>query len=190
MHFIRVIAGIYPKKDRYGNWNGPFRNMKNFYINDIFNVANDGTGADKNGEFNEVKLEWMDYSKNERSVIEHLKGIFKAYNIPDIETALKKVKIKKVDSGKPYYDVKLYFIPNKDLTFNVKTDYTLEDGTTVNYSDSIIEQHKIMELQHYKRYLTEKDFMDFIEKNNLVDFYNKHKEEIDTEGVLKLKRED
>ena len=44
MHFIRVIAGIYPKKDRYGNWNGPFRNMKNFYINDIFNVENDGTG--------------------------------------------------------------------------------------------------------------------------------------------------
>ena len=114
-------------------------------------------------------MSWLDYSKNEARVRQHLRQVFELLSIPDIETALQKVKIEKDEY---FYKVNLYFVPNGDLEIDP------DRFSGVKQEESIL-----MQLEHLRYYLTDSDFMNFIETHNLTDFYNEHKERIDRKGV-------
>lgn len=171
MHFIRVIASRYytTKKDRYGHWYGPFNNMKDFVINGYTDLNNEDPRNPDTHEYDEVEMSWLDYSKNEARVRQHLRQVFELLSIPDIETALQKVKIEKDEY---FYKVDLYFVPNGDLEIDP------DRFTGIRQEESII-----MQLEHLRYYLTDSDFMNFIETHNLTDFYNEHKERIDRKGI-------
>lgn len=172
--FIKLIKSerrLTTKKDRYGHWYGPFNNMRDFEINGISDLDYDNPKNPETNEYDKVEMSWLDASKNESRVKQHLKQVFELLNIPDVETALQKVKIEK---NEYFYEVYLYFIPNGKIDLNYSDIENSKIGK---------DAEKIMQLQHLRFYLTDNDFMNFIETHNLTDFYNSHKEEIDSKGV-------